>query len=102
MTARDRIMMALDGGKPAEVPVGIDYMGLYLAEATERAYVAAYRDRLERQGRLRIDPDEDVEIRAQATLDAYEIFCNRHGFINVFGGPSRETLSKRELILEDG
>ena len=102
MTAKDRIMTALAGGKPVEVPVGIDYMGLYLAEATERAYVAAYRDRLEREGRVPIDPDEDVGIRAQATLQAYGIFQNRHGFINIFGGPSREVLSKRELILDNG
>ena len=97
-----RILTALSGGKADVTPVAIDYMTLYLAERTERAYVAAYRGRLEREGRIRIEPDEDVGIRAQAILQAYECFQERHDWLQVFAGPSQEVLRQRELVLEDG
>jgi len=96
-----RILTALAGGKADVMPVAIDYMTLYLAERTERAYLEAYRERLEREGRIRIDPDEDVGIRAQAILQAYECFQERHDWLQVFGGPAPEVLSQRELVLED-
>ena len=101
MTSKERILTALAGGRPDVMPVGIDYMGLYLAERIEWAYVNAYRRRLEREGRIRIDPDGDVQIRARATLQAYECFRARHDFMNIFGGPSRKVLRRRELALEN-
>ena len=99
-TGKERVLKALAGGKPATTPVGIDYMGLYLAEKTEMAYVEAYRRRLEREGRVRLDPDEDVHIRARATLLAYETFRVRHDFMNVFGAPQREVIKHRQLVLD--
>ena len=100
-TGKERVLTALSGGKPAIAPVGIDYMGLYLAEKVERAYVESYRRRLDREGRVRLDPDEDVRIRARATLQAYETFRVRHDFMNIFGGPARPVLKHRDLVLED-
>ena len=101
MTGKERILTALAGGKTDVTPVGIDYMTLYLAERTERAYVEAYRERLERKGRVHIHHDEDTEIRARATLQAYECFQERQDWLQVPAGPSRETSSQRELMLED-
>ncbi len=102
MTGKERILKALAGGKAEAMPAVIDYMSLYLAERTERAYVEAYRERLERKGRVRIDPDEDVQIRARAILEAYDCFQEQHDWLHVFGGPSPKALSQRELVLEDG
>jgi len=102
MTGKERILTALAGGQADATPVAIDYMTLYLAERVERAYVAAYRERLAREGRIRIDPDEDVQIRAKATLEAYGCFQERHDWLQVSGAPSREVLSQRELRLTDG
>jgi len=102
MTGKERILTALAGGKTDVTPVGIDYMTLYLAERTERAYVEAYRERLEREGRVRISHDEDIEIRARATLQACECFQERHDWLQVPASPSQETSSQRELLLEDG
>ncbi|MFZ5917808.1 MAG: uroporphyrinogen decarboxylase family protein [Chloroflexota bacterium] len=102
MTGKNRILTALGGGKPAITPVAIDYMSLYLAERVERAYVAAYRQRLEREGRLRKDPDQDLEIRVQATLQAYDCFQEQHDWFSVWGGPLPERVAQQELILEDG
>jgi len=102
MTGKERILTALASGKTDVTPVGIDYMTLYLAERTERAYVEAYRERLEREGRVRICHDEDIEIRARATLQAYECFQERHDWLQIPAGPNRETSNQRELLLEDG
>ena len=50
LKGRKRILTALSGGKVDVMPVAIDYMTLYLAERTERAYVEAYRERRTREG----------------------------------------------------
>ena len=100
MTGKERILDALSGGKPAVSPVAIDYMLLYLAERIERAYVAAYRPRLERDGRVRPDPDEDVEIRAQALLQAHGCFQEQDDWFQVSRIPIPEVLARRELVLE--
>jgi hypothetical protein len=99
MTGKERILVALAGGKPAITPVAVDYMGLYLAERIERAYVAAYRPRLEREGRFCLDPDEDVEIRAQSILQAYNCFKERDDWLPASGLPVPELLGQRELVL---
>lgn len=102
MTGRERILAAMEGRPTDVTPVGIDYMRLYLAERAERAYVEAYRPRLERQGRVSLDPDEDVYIRAQAYLQAYECFQERHDWLQVAGAPATEVIRGRELALQDG
>lgn len=102
MTGRDRILKALAGGRPDVTPVGIDYLQLYLAERIERAYVDAYRPRLERRGKVRLDPDEDVEIRAQAILQAYAVFSEPQDWFAASPGPSPKVIRQRELVLEDG
>jgi hypothetical protein len=102
MTGKDWILEALAGEKPPITPVAVDYMALYLAERIEGAYVAAYRPRLERDGCLRLDPDEDVEVRAHAILQAHTCFQEQDNWIQVFGIPSPEVLGQRELALEGG
>ncbi len=101
-TGKERILAALAGGQPDMMPVAIDYLGLYLAERTERAYVEEYRERLEREGRVRLDPAEDTAIRARAFLRAYEGFEERQDWLQVFGAPTQEVVSQRELVAEDG
>jgi hypothetical protein len=101
-TGKGRILTALDGGKPHIPPVAIDYMGLYLAERMEHAYVAAYRERLEREGCVRKDPDRDLEIRVQAALQAYDCFQEQHDWFSVWGEPIPERVAGQELVLEDG
>ncbi len=100
MTGKDRLLSALAGGRPPVTPVAVDYMLLYLAERIEGAYVAAYRPRLEREGRVRLDPDEDVEIRAQALLQAHACFQEQDDWLQVSGVPIPEVLGRRELVLE--
>jgi len=100
MTGKERLLNALSGGKPTVTPVAVDYMLLYLAERIEGAYVAAYRPRLEREGRVRLDPDEDVEIRAQALLQAHACFQEQDDWLQVSGVPIHEVLGQRELVLE--
>jgi hypothetical protein len=100
MTGKERILTALAGGKPPVTPVAVDYMALYLADRIERAYVTAYRERLVHEGRVRLDPDEDVEIRARATLQAYTCFQERDDWLQASGVPVPEVLSQRELVLE--
>jgi hypothetical protein len=102
MNGKQRFLTALASGKADVTPVGIDYLSLYLAERTEHLYVEAYRPRLERLGRVRIDPDEDVQIRASATLQAYDCFQERHDWLSVFGAPAPEVLRQQELLLEEG
>lgn len=102
MTGKERILDALSGGKPSVPPVAVDYMLLYLAERIERAYVAAYRPRLEREGRVRLDPEEDVGIWAQALLQARACFQEQDDWFQVSGIPSPEVLAQRELVLESG
>ena len=100
MTGKDRLLSALAGGRPPVTPVAVDYMLLYLAERIEGAYVSAYRPRLEREGRVRLDPDEDVEIRAQALLQAHTCFQEQDDWFQVSGVPIPEVLGQRELVLE--
>jgi len=100
VTGKERFLSALAGRQPDQTPVGIDYLMLYLAERIERAYVEAYRPRLERCGRVRLDPDEDVGIRSAATLNGYGCLEEAQDWMGVFGGPSRQALSQRELMLE--
>lgn len=100
-TGKGRILTALGGGQPDIPPVAIDYMGLYLAERMERAYVAAYRERLEREGRVRKDPDRDLEIRVQAALKAYDCFQEQHDWFSVWGEPIPERVAQQELVLEN-
>jgi hypothetical protein len=102
MTGKDRILSALAGGNPPVTPVAIDYMLLYLAERIEGAYVAAYRSRLEREGRVRLDPDEDVEIRPRALVQAHTCFQEQGDWLQVSGAPLPEVLEQRELVLEGG
>jgi uroporphyrinogen decarboxylase len=97
-----RILAALAGDQTDTVPVAIDYLRLYLAERTEHAYVAAYRERLQREGRVHLDPDEDVSIRASAILSAYDCFEEQQDWLQVFAGPSQEALNSRELVLDKG
>ncbi len=100
MTGKDRLLSALAGGRPPVTPVAVDYMLLYLAERIEGAYVSAYRPRLEREGRVRLDPDEDVEIRAQALLQAHTCFQEQDDWLQVSGVPIPGVLGQRELVLE--
>ena len=101
MTGKDRVLNALMGREPPVTPVAVDYMLLYLAERIEKAYVAAYRPRLERERRVRLDPDEDVGIRAQALLQAHTCFQEQDDWFQVSGIPVPEVLAQRELMLED-
>jgi len=102
MTGKERILAAMSGHSTDVVPVGVDYLTLYLAERVERAYVNAYWERLQREGRVQIDPDEDVEVRAKAILQAHACLNEPQDWFQVIGGPGRETLRRRELTLEGG
>jgi hypothetical protein len=102
MRGRERILAAFAGAKTDVTPAGIDYLTLYLAERTEFAYVDAYHSRLERDGRVRLDPDEDVQVRARALLRAYSCFQEKQDWFMVFPGPSPEAVRQRELQLVEG
>ena len=77
MTGRARVLAALSGRMATPGAVVVDYLPLFLAERTEKAYVAAYHEPLARWGRVRIDPDEDVAIRARAIEEAYDCFSEQ-------------------------
>lgn len=102
MTGRQRILTALEGGRTDVRPVAIDYMNLYLAERIEQAYVRAYAERLERQGRVQLDPEKDTAIRARSIRDAYQCFEEQHDWLQAMGGPTEEAVSDRELLREEG
>jgi uroporphyrinogen-III decarboxylase len=100
MTGRERMLAAMAGRPTDQTPMAIDYLMLYLAERMENAYVDAYRPRLKQHGRVRLDPDEDVEIRAQAVADAYACLREPQDWMGSFAGPGRGVVAQRELVLE--
>lgn len=100
MTGKERIFQALAGGRPEPVPIALDYLFLYLAERIEQAYVSAYRERLLRHQQVRLDPDEDAWIRAQAILQAYTCFSERDDWLYAPACPAPEVLRQRALALE--
>lgn len=100
MTGRERMLAAMAGRPTDQTPVAMDYLMLYLAERIENAYVDAYRPRLQQQGRVRLDPDEDVEIRASAVAEAYACLREPQDWMGSFAGPGRQIVAQRELVLE--
>ena len=51
---------------------------------------------------MRIDPDEDVQIRAETVLQSYDCFQERHDWLSVVGTEVPEILQRRELLLDSG
>lgn len=100
MTGRERILQALAGGRPEPIPVALDYLFLYLAERIEHEYVSAYRERLLRHQQVRLDPDEDAWVRAQAILRAYDYFSERDDWLYAPAYPAPEIIHERALTLE--
>ncbi len=100
MTGKERIFQALAGGRPEPVPIALDYLFLYLAERIEQEYVSAYRERLLRYQQVRLDPDEDAWIRAQAILRAYARFRERDDWLYAPAYPVPEVVQQRALALE--
>ncbi|MBC7335550.1 MAG: hypothetical protein H5U01_04665, partial [Clostridia bacterium] len=100
MTGKERILQALAGGRPEPVPVALDYLFLYLAERIEHEYVSVYRERLLRHQQVRLDPDEDAWVRAQAILRAYDCFSERDDWLYAPAYPTPEIIRERALTLE--
>ncbi len=102
MNGNERIASVLSGQETDITPVAIDGMWSFLAERRQRAYVAAYAERIKREQRIRIDPDEDIQIRAESIIKSYDCFTESDDWIAVVGAPGVDVLKQTELTIENG
>ena len=74
MNPKERMLQALYGGRPDQVPVAPSYLQLYLENSIGRNYLTAYRQRMGQRRQMPIDHEQDSEFRANAFYQALGIF----------------------------
>ena len=102
MISRERMQIALSGGKPDVVPTYLCYHSLYLNRHTTLEYFVEYLRRMGESDRYPIDAQEDLEIRREVIKQTIDLFSGRvdhqFGFPNVRGIECKE-ISKKYIEL---
>jgi hypothetical protein len=102
LTAKERMIRALQGATPDVLPAAWAYPSLYLENAERAAYVEQYRRRIGSAQRYAVDHEEDTRFRAQAVYQSYGLFEARPDWIEVSQGASRAWAARTEIVQRDG
>ena len=95
MTSRERMQIALSGGKPDVVPTYLCYHGMYLNRHTTLEYFAEYLRRMGERDKYPIDAQEDIEIRRKVIKQTLDLFSGRVDY--QFGFPSARAIECEEI-----
>ncbi|MBM3240996.1 hypothetical protein FJZ31_32335 [Candidatus Poribacteria bacterium] len=95
MTSRERMQIALSGGKPDVVPTYLCYSSLYLNRHTTLEYFAEYLRRMGESNRYPIGAQEDIEIRRKVIKQTLDLFSGRVDY--QFGFPSVREIECEEM-----
>ena len=95
MTFRERMQIALSGGKPDVVPTYLCYHSLYLNRHTSLEYFTEYLRRMGENDRYPIDAQEDLEIRRQVMEQTLDLFSGRVD--HQFGFPNVREIECKEI-----
>ena len=95
MTFRERMQIALSGGKPDVVPTYLCYHGMYLERHTTLEYFAEYLRRMGEKDSYPIDTQEDIEIRRKLIKQTLDLFSGRVDY--QFGFPNVRAIECEEI-----
>ena len=102
MTPKERMFKALQGEKPDVLPVAPGYLSLYLADLERDHYIEQYRQCMQGRSHYAVDHDQDTHFRAQALVQAYQIFKTPPDWIEVWPGSSHAWAERTEIVSRDG